>query len=260
MSPSRALGEALAEVAEEAARFILPLFRSGLEVMRKGDESPVTIADQQAETLILARLAERFPDIPTVSEEHSADHGVPLQIEGRFFLIDPIDGTKAFVRGDDSFTVNIGLVEDGSPVAGAVVAPVTGEVWFTTAAGAARRRLGDSGGEPVRVRPWPAEPLALVSHTLSAQGETWLRGHYLYERVERMDSSIKFCRVAEGYADLYPRHGPTMEWDTAAADAVLRAAGGSVHAVDAQGDDAGPLLYGKSSAGFRNPSFVGRGG
>jgi 3'(2'), 5'-bisphosphate nucleotidase len=248
------MGEALALIVEEAARFILPLFRSGLTVTTKQDESPVTIADQQAEALIVARLAERFPDIPVIGEEHASDHGLPKDAAGRFFLVDPIDGTKAFVRGDSSFTVNIGLVQGDAPVAGAVCAPVTGEVWFTTAEGAGRRRLGEDGGEAIRVRPWPAEPVALVSHTLTEGGETWLREKYAYARAERMDSSIKFCRLAEGYADIYPRHGPTMEWDTAAADAVLRGAGGSVSTLDE-----GPLRYGKANVGFRNPSFVARG-
>lgn len=249
------VGEALALICEEAARFILPLFRSGLAVTRKSDESPVTIADQQAELLILQRLAEQYPDIPAVSEEHASDNGVPAVAAGRFFLVDPIDGTKAFVRGDPNYTVNIGLVVGDAPVAGAVCAPVTGEVWFTTGNGAARRRLGESGGEPIRVRPWPAEPVALVSHTLKADGERWLRDEYGYARSERMDSSIKFCRLAEGYADIYPRHGPTMEWDTAAGDAVLRAAGGSLHTLEGA-----PLGYGKAAEGFRNPSFVARGG
>lgn len=251
MSAGRALGPALAEVAEEAANFILPLFRSGLEVMRKGDESPVTIADQQAETLIIAALVERWPDIPTVSEEHCSDHGVPRQVGSRFFLVDPIDGTKAFIRHDESWTVNIGLIEDGVPVGGAVIAPASGEVWFTTAEGAARRRMGETGGTPISVRPRPAQPLALVSHTLTDGAETWLREKYGFRNAERMDSSIKFCRLAEGHADLYPRHGPTMEWDTAAGDAVLRAAGGAVTTLDDQ-----PLRYGKTATGFLNPSFV----
>jgi 3'(2'), 5'-bisphosphate nucleotidase len=115
--------------------------------------------------------------------------------------------------------------------------------------------MGDGGGAPIRVRPWPAEPVALVSHTLKDDQERWLRGEYRYARSERMDSSIKFCRLAEGNADIYPRHGPTMEWDTAAADAVLRAAGGSVRTVEGE-----PLRYGKADQGFRNPSFIARGG
>ena len=117
------MGAELAEIAEEAAALILPLWRTGLEVVSKADESPVTEADRRAESLILARLAERFPGIPVISEEHASEFGTPDQIGPRFFLVDPLDGTKAFVRGDPHFTVNIALVESGSPVAGAVVAP-----------------------------------------------------------------------------------------------------------------------------------------
>jgi 3'(2'), 5'-bisphosphate nucleotidase len=252
---SGALGEALAPIAEEAAAVILPLFRTGLEVTRKLDESPVTIADQQAEALILARLAERFPDIPVISEEDASENGVPKAAARRFFLVDPLDGTKAFVRGTEHFTVNIGLVEDGEPTAGVVCQPVTGEIWFTTAEGAAKRRAGETRSQAVRARPWPGkDALALVSLTLKDDQERWLRGEYGYGRLDRMDSSVKFCRLAEGSADIYPRHGPTMEWDTAAADAVLRAAGGSVRTVEGE-----PLRYGKADRGFLNPSFIARG-
>lgn len=249
------LGLALAEIAEDAARLILPYFRNATTaVQHKGDDSPVTEADQAAERLILARLAEQFPDIPAIGEEHAAEHGVPRSAAGQFFLVDPLDGTKAFVRGDEHFTVNIGLIENGAPVAGAVVTPVSGETWFTTDAGAAKRRLGEAGGQPIRARPAPERKVALVSHTLKAADESWLREKYGFAHVQRMDSSVKFCRLAEGSADLYPRHGPTMEWDTAAGDAVLRAAGGTVETLDGR-----PMTYGKAAAGFRNGGFLARG-
>ena len=252
---SASIGPALAAIAEEAAALVRPLFRTGLAVARKADESPVTVADQQAERLILARLAERFPDVPVIAEEHAADNGVPGAAAARFFLVDPLDGTKAFVRGTQHWTVNIGLVEGGAPVAGAVVQPVTGEAWFTTAAGAAKRDAPGAPDRPIAVRtPPPCGALALISLTVKDEQERWLAGEYGYARVERMDSSVKFCRIAEGSADLYPRHGPTMEWDTAAADAVLRAAGGAVRTLD--GD---LLAYGKADRGFLNPSFVARG-
>lgn len=249
------LGETLARVTEEAARLILPLFQSGLEVMEKADLSPVTVADQRAETLILGRLRDLFPDVVVVSEEHCSEHGVPLDAVERFFLVDPLDGTKGFLRHTPHWTVNIGLIEHGVPVAGAVCAPVTGEVWFTVPGGAAKRTGPDGEAARVHARAWPeGDALALVSHTLKDEQEAWLRGEYRYAHVDRMDSSVKFCRLAEGTADLYPRHGPTMEWDTAAADAVLRAAGGSVRTLDGQ-----PLTYGKADKGWLNPSFVARG-
>src|SRR5687768_12363391 len=136
------IGEALAEICEAAAGLILPLWRSGLAVDRKTDDSPVTEADRRAELLILERIAARFPGVPVISEEDASEFGTPDAIGPRFFLVDPLDGTKAFVRGDPHFTVNIGLVEHGRPVAGAVVAPPTGEAWFTSPAGTLKRVNG----------------------------------------------------------------------------------------------------------------------
>src|SRR5439155_4346754 len=138
----------------EAARLILPLWKSGLAVHAKADESPVTEADRRAETLILERLAQHFPHIPVISEEDASEFGTPDAIGPRFFLVDPLDGTKAFVRGDPHFTVNIGLVENGRPVAGAVSAPPSGETWWTEG-GVAMKRLAGVAAHPVRVRPWP---------------------------------------------------------------------------------------------------------
>jgi 3'(2'), 5'-bisphosphate nucleotidase len=250
---SNEVGEALAEVCELAAALILPLWRSGLAVIHKADESPVTEADRRGETLILAELARRFPDIPVVSEEDASESGVPETIGRRFFLVDPLDGTKAFVRGDPNFTVNIGLIEDGRPVAGAVCAPPTGETWWT-AGGRAWKRVQGGAPQAVRVRPWPAgDALALVSHTMKEEAALALAQQYGFDRREPMDSSIKFCRIAEGAADIYPRHGPTMEWDIAAGHAILEAAGGRVEAVEG-----GPFVYGKAEAGFRNGWFVAR--
>jgi 3'(2'), 5'-bisphosphate nucleotidase len=248
------LGAALADIAEEAGRLILPLWRTGLDVETKADESPVTEADRRAETLILSRLAEVFPGVPVVSEEDAAEFGTPERIAARFFLVDPLDGTKAFVRGDPNFTVNIGLIEAGRPVAGAVVAPPTGEVWRTGSAGAVKRAPG-AGDHPVRVRPWPADgAVALISHTMKPDALEALRERYGFALTLAMDSSIKLCRIAEGEADIYPRHGPTMEWDIAAAHAVLAAAGGRLTTTEGA-----PFLYGKASEGFRNGWFVARG-
>jgi 3'(2'), 5'-bisphosphate nucleotidase len=248
------VGAELAEICEAAARLILPLWRSGLSVITKADESPVTEADHRAEALILDELRRRFPEIPIISEEDAAQFGTPDAIGPRFFLVDPLDGTKAFVRGDPSFTVNIGLIEDHRPVAGAVACPPTGEVWFTTG-GAALKRIEGGPPQPVHVRPWPkGEALVLISHTMKPETLEHLRGQYGFDRSEAMDSSIKLCRIAEGAADIYPRHGPTMEWDIAAAHAVLAAAGGSVLTPEGQ-----PFLYGKAKEGFRNGWFVARG-
>lgn len=254
LTPDAALGRELAAITEEAAQLILPLWRSGLTVHAKADESPVTEADRRGEALILERLAQRFPDIPVVSEEDAAEFGAPEKIGARFFLVDPLDGTKAFIRGDAHFTVNIGLVQDGLPVAGAVTAPATGQSWFTTLHGAVRREIGGADA-PVRARPWPeGEAIALVSHTLKPEGAQALMERYGFTHRQPMDSSIKLCMIAQGSADIYPRHGATMEWDIAAGHAVLAAAGGRLTTTEGQ-----PFLYGKASEGFRNGWFVARG-
>lgn len=248
------VGSELADICEAAARLILPLWRSGLTVIRKADESPVTEADHRAEALILEALRQRFPEIPIISEEDAAKFGTPDQIGPRFFLVDPLDGTKAFVRGDPHFTVNIGLIQDGKAVAGAVAAPPTGEVWFTSNEGALKR-IDGGAAHPVHARPWPAgEAVALVSHTMKEETLCELAAKYGFDKREPMDSSIKLCRIAEGAADIYPRHGPTMEWDIAAGHAVLAAAGG--HLTTPEGE---PFVYGKAQDGFRNGWFVARG-
>jgi 3'(2'), 5'-bisphosphate nucleotidase len=244
----------LVDIAAAASRLILPLWRSGLEVISKADDSPVTEADRRGEALILEGLARRFPDIPVISEEDASEVGTPDAIAARFFLVDPLDGTKAFVRGDPHFTVNIGLIDHGRPVAGVVTAPASGELWRTCAGGVLKRH-GDGPFEAVRPRVWPeGEALALISHTMKVETADALAERYGFHRREPMDSSIKFCRIAEGAADIYPRHGPTMEWDTAAGHAVLIAAGGEVTTPEGE-----PFVYGKAGAGFKNGWFVARG-
>ena len=249
------LGERLCAITIEAARLILPLWRSGLTVDSKADNSPVTEADRRGEALILARLAEAFPEIPVISEEDASESGTPDTIGPRFFLVDPLDGTKAFVRGDPNFTVNIGLIVDGRAVAGAVAAPPSGEVWFTDGVGARKRQFDEAFSTAIRARPWPkGDALALISHTMKPETRDDLAAKYGFDRTEAMDSSIKLCRIAEGSADIYPRHGPTMEWDTAAGHAVLVAAGGRLTTPEGQ-----PFVYGKAHERFRNGWFVARG-
>ncbi|MGZ6019611.1 MAG: 3'(2'),5'-bisphosphate nucleotidase CysQ [Phenylobacterium sp.] len=248
------IGAELADICEAAARLILPLWRSGLAVTTKSDESPVTEADRQGETLILKHLAERWPDVPVISEEDASEFGTPDAIGPRFFLVDPLDGTKAFVRGDPHFTVNIGLIENGRPVAGAVCAPPSSETWWT-AGGVAMKRMPGVAAHPVRVRPWPkGEAICLISHTMKPETADKLAAEYGFDIRQPMDSSIKLCRIAEGMADIYPRHGPTMEWDTAAGHAVLEAAGGRFTTPEGE-----VFVYGKAQDGFRNGWFVARG-
>ena len=251
---TRDIGEALAGVCEEAAALILPLWKSELEVFRKADESPVTEADRRGEALILERLNALVPGVPVVSEEDASEFGTPDAIGPRFFLVDPVDGTKAFVRGDPNFTVNIGYIENGRPVAGAVCAPATGETWFTAGGKAMKRTVGGTAAQ-IAVRAWPAgAAVALVSHTMKEETAIKLAEQYGFDLREPMDSSIKFCRIAEGAADIYPRHGPTMEWDIAAGHAVLDAAGGQVRT-----PEGAEVVYGKAAEDFRNGWFVARG-
>ena len=248
------VGLVLAEICEAAAALILPLWRSGLAVTTKADESPVTVADQHGEKLILEHLGRHFPDIPVISEEDASEFGTPDAIGPRFFLVDPVDGTKAFVRGDPNFTVNIGLIQNGRPVAGAVNCPPTGETWFTTAAGLMKRTHGGPAAK-VGVRAWPkGAAVCLISHTMKQDQIDRLTAEYGFDTPLAMDSSIKLCRIAEGSADLYPRQGPTMEWDVAAGHAVLEAGGGTFLTPEGEA-----FAYGKADKGFRNGWFVARG-
>lgn len=252
---SGALAEAIADIAEEAARLILPYWRSDAVVEMKADSSPVTEADRAAETLILTRLAALYPGIQTVAEEAVAADGAPAQAEAWFWLIDPLDGTRGFVDGRESFTVNIALIHDGLPVAGVVVAPATATTWRTAGGkdeGVMRRRFGEPW-QAVRVRDRPATPLALLSHSMTDDEADRLAARHGCGQWQGMDSSLKFCLIAEGRFDAYPRTGPTSEWDTAAGQAVLEAAGGRV-----LGGDGQRLRYGKP--GFLNGPFVALGG
>jgi len=250
----RDIGALLADICEEAAELILPLWMSGLKVHTKSDNSPVTEADRRAELLILERLETHFPGMHVISEEDASEFGTPDAVGRHFFLVDPVDGTKAFVRGDPNFTVNIALIEGDQPVAGAVNAPATGETWFTAGGGAMKRTKGGAA-EVIQARNWPDKAaIALVSHTMSEETLKALQDRYEFHDRQAMDSSIKFCRIAEGGADIYPRHGPTMEWDIAAGHAVLVAAGGRI-----EGEDGSRIVYGKADKGFRNGWFVARG-
>ena len=221
----------------------------------KEDRSPLTKADQTSNEIIVKGLQALTPSIPVISEENGA---TPYEIRKHwkyYWCVDPLDGTKAFVRGDPNFTVNIGLIEHGRPVAGAVAAPPSGEVWYTSGSGVLKR-TGDGAAHPVRVRPWPdGRAVALISHTMKPETADKLAEEYGFQLREPMDSSIKLCRIAEGSADIYPRHGPTMEWDTAAGHAVLEAAGGRFTTPEGE-----PFVYGKADKGFRNGWFVARGG
>lgn len=251
---SGALVEALADIAEDAARVILPYWRSGVTAETKSDDSPVTQADREAEALILARLAALYPEAQAVAEEQVAAGEAPESLGEWYWLIDPLDGTRGFIEGRESFTVNIALIQGDAPVAGVVTAPATGVTWRSGApgAGAFRRRFGEAW-QSIRVRERPASPTALLSHSMTDDEAKRLASRHGCVQWQGTDSSLKFCLIAEGRFDAYPRTGPTSEWDTAAGQAVLEAAGGRVMA-----EDGAPLRYGKPC--YANGGFVALGG
>lgn len=244
-----------------AGQAILEVYDSGPAITYKADTSPVTDADHRAERIILAELAAAFPDIPVIAEESVAAGNVPDIAGQRFFLVDPLDGTKEFVDRDDHFTVNIGLIENGEPVAGVVYAPALGVIYAAKDGQARKAMVADGriagGWSRIGCRQIPERPVAVASRRHSS-AETIA---YLAEQgitdCEAIGSSLKFCLLAEGRADLYPRFSRTMEWDTAAGDAVLRAAGGETLTMEGQ-----PLAYGKrdqpNDGDFANPWFIAR--
>lgn len=251
---SGALSEALADIAEDAARVILPYWRAGVAVESKADDSPVTRADQEAEALILSRLAVLYPGVQAVAEEAVAANGAPDKVGDWFWLIDPLDGTRGFIEGRESYTVNIALIHKDTAVAGVVTAPATATTWRSGApgAGAFRRRFGE-GWQAIKVRNRPASPMAVMSHSMTDGEAERLAQRHGCVNWQGTDSSLKFCLIAEGRYDAYPRTGPTSEWDTAAGQAVLEAAGGRV-----MSEDGKPMRYGKP--GFGNGGFVALGG
>lgn len=246
-------GPRLAEIAEEAAALIRPYWRAGVRAERKADSSPVTEADRRAEALILERLTAAYPGTPVVGEEGCADCGTPDAVPARFFLVDPLDGTRGFVSGSDEFTVNIALIDNGRTAAGAVATPADGRVWLTTGGGAELRAGGEA--RRITVRPRPEAALGLVSLTCGDAEAERLGLRYGFLKWRGMNSSLKLVTIAEGSADIYPRTGPTSEWDIAAGQAVLEAAGGCVLTADGA-----PLRYGKADARFLNPPFTAVGG
>lgn len=245
------IAERLVALADRAAAAILDIYRGEIAVAEKADKSVVTAADTAAEAIILAGLADLLPDIPVVAEESVAAGRIPA-FDRRFFLVDPLDGTREFISRNGEFTVNIGLIEDGVPTAGVVVLPVLGVAYWTAGDGRAWRRDA-AGTHAIACRRPPAEGLSVVASRSFRDAETdaFIATLKVKDLVSA-GSSLKFCRVAEGAADLYPRFGRTMEWDVAAGHAVLNAAGGSVTRADGS-----PFGYGKP--GWDNPSFIARG-
>ncbi len=247
--PSRL--ENFVAIAQAAGVVVMRHYLAGCEARMKADRSPVTDADEDAEKLIQAELTARFPGIPMVGEEATAA-GRTVQAGRHFFLVDPVDGTKEFLKQGGEFTVNIGEILDGAPVAGVVFAPAIGRL-FVGAVGEGAFELADGRLRAIVARAPAADGMVAVSSRShpDAATEAYLAALPVKDRTNA-GSSLKFCLVAAGEADIYPRAGRTMEWDTAAGHAVLAAAGGNV-----TNWDGSPFTYGKP--GFENPPFVARG-
>ena len=246
-----ALIEAIAVAAREAGEAILTIVARGFDVETKSDTSPVTEADRAAELIILAALAVAAPGVPVIAEEEVAAGRIPDHGD-MYFLVDPLDGTKEFVRGGDDYTVNIGLIVGASPRLGVVYAPATGRLHGGIVG---RGAWVEQGGErrAIACRVQDGAPVAVASKSHFSQPTAdYLDAVGAGDHVS-IGSSLKFCIVAEGKADIYPRLSPTSEWDTAAGHAVLLAAGGHV-----DGPDGSPLSYGKTA--FLNRGFVATGG
>lgn len=252
-----AIADIFAEIALEAAVAVMAVYAGDSRARRKLDGSPVTDADEAAEAIILDRLAMRLPHLPVLAEE-AASRGEKMVVGRTFILVDPVDGTREFLSHNGEFTVNIGLIIDAEPRAGVVYAPAFGQLWI---GGSTASTCEVAPGAPlpppeqrraIHARPPPRQGLtALVSRSHADPATEAYLAKLPVEARRAAGSALKFCVVAEGHADVYPRFGQTMEWDTAAGDAVLRAAGGIV--LDSAGR---PLRYGKTEAEFRNGPFV----
>lgn len=225
-----ALLDTMTRIAAAAAAAIVAVER--LAVREKADSSPVTAADEAAEAVILSGLRDAAPGLAIVSEE-SAASADPHRLGEVYFMVDPLDGTREFIAGRAEYTVNIALIVGGEPIAGVVAAPATGMAW-RGARGLGAERLGLDGSErtPIQTRRWPANPVALVSRSHLDPATGAFMASIPHAVAHGCGSALKFCRLAEGVADIYPRLAPTSEWDIAAGHAMLEAAGGRVTAPD----------------------------
>lgn len=261
MSDYPQLLDVMEKAALAAGRRIMHFYDNGCAVTVKADASPVTEADQAAEQIIVAALQAAAADCLVVAEEAVAAGGIPSVGAAPFFLVDPLDGTREFIQRNGDFTVNIALVVNAKPVLGIVYAPARNLLFLGGPDGALRARTDAAHQiierEPIHVRPLPAEPVIACSRSHDSEAtRAYLATHGFNKRIS-IGSSLKFCLIACGEADIYPRFGPTMEWDTAAGDAILAAAGGAT-----LGCDGRPLRYGNINGAalpFGSPDFIASG-
>ena len=249
--------QALCAAALQAGARIMQHYKNGVEAEEKSDKSPVTQADRDAEDIIERALAALVPEIQMIGEEACSEH-VPDKLAPHFFLVDPLDGTRDFVAKRKDFTVNIGLISGSVPVAGVIYAPVHEKLYFSgpdcafMVPMAPNDTLDLARAKALRVPPFPDNGLGVLASRSHRDKKTDALIKRLHVRdVIPAASSYKFCLLAEGHADLYPRHGRTMEWDTAAGHAILNSAGGIVTC-----EDGSPLEYGKLERALDNPSFI----
>ena len=251
-------GEALAGIALEAGAVIMDIYATDFDVATKGDASPVTAADEKAEAIILSALQALAPDIPVLAEEAVSAGDIP-EIGDRFFLVDPLDGTKEFVHKRGEFTVNIALIENGRPVMGVVFAPAMDRLFVADSVSSAWQASAKAGGvvppaserSPLHIRNQSGALTAIASKSHRTPETDAFLEKYDVAEIISAGSSLKFCLIAAGEADIYPRMGRTMEWDTGAGQAVVEAAGGIVLE-----EDGTPLRYGKTARGYDNPHFI----
>lgn len=252
-----ALAFEFARICSRASVAVMDIYRSEFTAAEKADRSPVTAADHAAEAIILEALATLLPGVPVLAEEQFEGGHCPA-IGGEFLLVDPVDGTREFISRNGQFTLNIALISAGTPMAGCVQAPALGTIFaggVNAFASQAEPGASDFGWGAIAARPRPHAALTAVmsrSHR-DAESDALAKAEGVIETISA-GSSLKFCMLAEGRADLYPRFGPTMEWDIAAGHAVLAAAGGRV-----ENPDGTPFRYGKVETGFRNGPFIARG-
>lgn len=256
---AKILAGMVAAAAEAGAR-VHAMAAAGLTIRSKADRSPVTDADEAAEKIIEQRLAALLPDAPMIGEEAVAS-GRKTATHGMFFLVDPIDGTREFIAKRNEYTVNIALLIDETPALGVIYAPALSELYAGGVDGAYRMALppgadvASASREKIQVRAAPKNIIAAVSHShLDTATLAWLKKHAITETM-KLGSSIKFVRVAEGKADVYPRLAPVSEWDIAAGHAILMAAGGAVKTPDGR-----PLQYGKRKEDYLVENFIASGG
>ncbi|WP_026317090.1 3'(2'),5'-bisphosphate nucleotidase CysQ [Ahrensia kielensis] len=242
--------ENLIATVRDAGRKAMEIYDLNIDVAYKADHSPVTEADIAVDELVIPALEAAFPEIPIISEERSHNHSL-AECPDRFFLVDPIDGTKEFIKKTGEFTINVGLIENGVPIAGIVYAPALGRLFIADTDGSCYELDENDQRKDLRVRDCPDDSAVIAvasrSHN-TPETQDFLDKNKISECVSA-GSSLKFCVLAAGEADIYPRFGPTMEWDTAAGHAVLSGAGGQVVNIDGS-----PFKYGKPD--FRNPNFI----